>query len=218
MAGALAVISLGVYFLYGRKRHTGDYALLHVIERITNREIAGSNLERELRDIVHKKDEVELDRVDEVFKHALFLDIPEATNVDELMQTAAATLNQHLSLSSERIEQMLRERERESSTAISPFVAVPHLVLDAPGVFVLLGIRTPAGVRFNEPYTSIKSVFVLAGSKDMRTLHLQTLAALAQIAMDPRFEKEWLSVRRPEQLREVLLLGERRRIGGSENR
>jgi mannitol/fructose-specific phosphotransferase system IIA component (Ntr-type) len=111
---------------------------------------------------------------------------------------------------------LLLERERESSTAISPFVAVPHLILSDPGCFTLVGIRTSLGIRFDDTYDKIRAVFVLAGSKDKRTLHLQTLAAIAQISMDPRFEKEWLSVRRPEQLREVLLLGERRRLSGKE--
>jgi mannitol/fructose-specific phosphotransferase system IIA component (Ntr-type) len=70
-------------------------------------------------------------------------------------------------------------------------------------------------VRFSETSPSVKAVFVLAGSSDRRTLHLQTLAALAQIAMDRSFEEEWLAARKAEQLREVLLLGERRRLAPS---
>ena len=213
IAGALAIISLGVYLFYGRFRHSGEYALLHVIERITNRKIAGDDLERELRDIVHEKNEVELDRVDEVIKNSSFLDIAGVRELNTLFREAGAALQPHLDMSTDRLEEMLWERERESSTAISPFVAVPHLIVEKSGVFMILGIRTAAGVRFNDKYTDVKAVFVLAGSKDSRTLHLQTLAALAQITMDPRFEREWLSVRKAEQLREVLLLGERRRIG-----
>ncbi|MBN1686352.1 MAG: amino acid permease [Spirochaetales bacterium] len=217
VAGSLTVISVGVYLLYGRSRHTGEYALLHLIERITNREIAGDNLERELRDIVHEKDEIELDPVDAVFKEALFIDVPAVRTLEDLFPLAAVPLQRRLNMEPARIEKLLWQRERESSTAIAPFVAVPHLVLENQGVFLLLAVRAPEGVRFNDTYEKVKAIFVLVGSKDKRTLHLQTLAALAQIAMDRRFEPEWLSVRRPEQLREVLLLGERRRIGGSED-
>lgn len=59
---------------------------------------------------------------------------------------------------------------------------------------------------------------MLAESADKRTLHLQTPAAITQIVMDRRFEKEWTSVRKTEQLREVLLLGERRRVGKTEKK
>ena len=155
--------------------------------------------------------------MDDVFKKALVLDLPDLTTLDDLFAKAAGALEQHLEQKSNQIERMLWERERASSTAISPFIAVPHLVLDVPGAFMLLAVRAPKGISFTETYDRVNAIFVLAGSADKRTLHLQTLAALAQIAMDPRFEAEWTSVRKPEQLREVLLLGERRRLGRTEN-
>jgi mannitol/fructose-specific phosphotransferase system IIA component (Ntr-type) len=213
VAGALALLSAGVYLFYGRSRHTGEFALLHLIERITNRAIAGDHLERELRDIVHEKDEVQLDHVDEVFKQALVLDVHGSPGQGELFLEAGQSLSGRLEIDADTITAMLEERERTSSTAISSFVAVPHLVLDRPGVFALLAIRAPEGIRFTEAFDKVKAIFVLAGSQDRRTLHLQTLAALAQIAMHRRFESEWSAARTAEQLREVLLLGERRRLG-----
>ncbi|MFP4301956.1 MAG: hypothetical protein ACLFQZ_08025 [Spirochaetaceae bacterium] len=44
VALSLVVVSLGVYFLYGRSRHRGEYALLHVLERITNRALTGHRI------------------------------------------------------------------------------------------------------------------------------------------------------------------------------
>jgi len=200
-----------VYLFYGRRRHTGEYALLHLIERVTNRKIAGDGLERELREIVHEKDEVALDHVDQVFHTAEVLDA-DAGSLNELFTQAAKLLAPVLNIGEKDLEESLRQRETESSTAISHFVAVPHLVVDHSECFSLLCVRAKEGVEFNERFSSVKAIFILAGSADKRTLHLQTLAALAQIAMDPRFEKEWLKARGAEQLREVLLLGERRRL------
>jgi len=212
VGAGLVVVSFGVYLSYGRKRHTGEYALLHLIERITNRELTGNNLERELRTIIHEKDEVVHDPVDEVLKEAVVLDLPDARSLGELFPRLADVLSDRLGLPRREIERLLWEREQESSTAISEFVAVPHLVLKRSGLFTLLCVRAPDGVRFSETSPSVKAVFVLAGSSDRRTLHLQTLAALAQIAMDRSFETEWMAARKAEQLREVLLLGERRRL------
>jgi mannitol/fructose-specific phosphotransferase system IIA component (Ntr-type) len=212
IAGALGAISLGVYLIYGRSRHTGEYALLHLIERITNRAIAGNDLERELRDIVHEKDEIKLDSIDEVFKDAQVLDVPDVNSLEELFAHAAHAITEKISVPAKEVERLLWKRERESSTAISPFVAVPHLVLKDSGVFSLLCVRVSGGVPFTDAFHSVKAIFVLSGSSDQRTLHLQVLAAIAQIAMDPRFEDEWTDALRPEQLREVLLLGKRRRL------
>jgi mannitol/fructose-specific phosphotransferase system IIA component (Ntr-type) len=213
VAASLAVLSMAIYLLYGRRRHAGEYALLHLVERITNRKIAGDGLERELREIVHEKDEVVLDNVDQVFNRAAVLDVA-ATDLKGLFSEAAQALGPVLDIKAKDLETSLQQREKESGTAISDFVAVPHLIVDLTNCFSLLCVRSKNGVVFNERFTSVKAIFVLAGSADKRTLHLQTLAALAQIAMDSRFEKEWLNARGPEQLREVLLLGERRRIGG----
>jgi mannitol/fructose-specific phosphotransferase system IIA component (Ntr-type) len=212
VAAGLVVASFGIYLLYGRKRHRGEYALLHLIERITSRELTGDNLERELRTIIHEKDEVVHDPVDEVLKQAVVVDLPDARSLGDLFTRLADVLSEPLALSPREIERLLWERERDSSTAISEFVAVPHLVLKRPGLFTLLCARVAAGVRFSDAAPGVKAVFVLAGSSDRRTLHLQTLAALAQIAMDRNFDTEWLVARKAEQLREVLLLGERRRL------
>ena len=211
VAVSLVVVSLGVYLLYGRSRHRGEYALLHILERITNRAFTGDNLERELRTIVHEKDEVVLDHVDDVLKGAIVLDLPEVRSQEELFAAVADSLAELLEQPPREVERLLWSREKQSSTAISRFVAVPHLVTSLPNHFGLLCARTPSGIHFSDAFPQVRAVFVLAGSPEQRTLHLQTLAALAQIAMDPIFEAAWMEARKAEQLREVLLLGERRR-------
>ncbi len=211
VAVSLVALSLGVYFLYGRSRHRGEYALLHILERITNRAFTGDNLERELRSIVHEKNEVVLDHVDDVLKAAVVLDLPEVRTQEELFAQIADALSGVLEQEPRELERLLWSREKQSSTAISRFVAVPHLITRLPNHFGLLCARTSSGVHFSDTFPEVKAVFVLAGSPEQRNLHLQTLAALAQIAMDKSFEGEWMEARKPEQLREVLLLGERRR-------
>jgi mannitol/fructose-specific phosphotransferase system IIA component (Ntr-type) len=161
--------------------------------------------------IVHEKEEVVHDHVDEVLKEAIVRDLPDARQIGDVFPPAAEALAEELGSNPFEIERLLWERERQSSTALSEFVAVPHLVVRKSGAFKLLCIRTSAGVSFSETYPRIRAVFVLAGASDKRALHLHTLAALAQIVMDSSFEAQWMTARKPEQLREVLLLGERRR-------
>jgi amino acid transporter/mannitol/fructose-specific phosphotransferase system IIA component (Ntr-type) len=219
VVAALVLASLAVYLLYGRRRHEGEYALLHVLERITNRAITGNHLERELRMIIHEKDEIAHDDVDQVLQQASVLDLPAGATLDEAFRMIAETLATRLNeahggpLTVAQIISLLREREGESTTAISDFVAVPHLITPGEGTFHLVCARSPEGIAFTGDRAGIRAIFVLAGSRDRRTLHLKTLAALAQAAMNQDFETEWMRARKPEQLREVLLLAERRRTG-----
>jgi len=49
------------------------------------------------------------------------------------------------------------------------------------------------------------------GSAGERVLHLKILAAIAQIAQDPEFDKTWLEAGSKDELRNIVLLAERRR-------
>ncbi|NQT32778.1 MAG: PTS sugar transporter subunit IIA, partial [Candidatus Omnitrophica bacterium] len=48
-------------------------------------------------------------------------------------------------------------------------------------------------------------------TRDERNFHLRALSAIAQIVQDPRFEKKWMKARSKEALRDIVLLGKRKR-------
>ncbi|OGW75505.1 MAG: hypothetical protein A2Z72_02825 [Omnitrophica bacterium RBG_13_46_9] len=54
-------------------------------------------------------------------------------------------------------------------------------------------------------------LFVLVGSSVERVLHLKILAAIAQIVQNPEFDKKWLEVRSEDELKNIILLADRRR-------
>lgn len=54
-------------------------------------------------------------------------------------------------------------------------------------------------------------MFVLIGSMDERNYHLRALMAIAQIAQEKDFEKNWMAARNIEELRDVILLSSRKR-------
>jgi len=71
--------------------------------------------------------------------------------------------------------------------------------------------RAKEGVYFSEQAPKVHAVFVLAGTKDERNFHLRALAAIAQIVQERKFEEKWLKAKSIESLRDLILLGERRR-------
>lgn len=212
IALGFALISAVVFLIWGRKADSKEYALQHIVERLTNRELTDAGLEDELREIVHESRGVQTDRVDQLFQSATCIDLNDERSLDELFTTVATRLAEPTGQSARIIREKLVQREADSSTALSPFIAVPHLILPCRDNFHLGLVRSARGIRFSDVAPEVKAVFVLMGAQELRTLHLQALAAIAQVSQDPKFDDRWLSVRKESQLRDVVLLTHRRRV------
>ena len=76
---------------------------------------------------------------------------------------------------------MFRKRQESSNTAVSGFLAIPHIVLDGESRMFMHIFRAKDGVSFTEQENSVKAVFFLGGTKDRKPLHLKTIAAIASL-------------------------------------
>ena len=118
---------------------------------------------------------------------------------------------ERLDLEPEDFYNLLVEREKESTTVLGSHLAIPHIIVEGEHEFDILLARCRPGVEFPGVDEKVHAIFVLAGSRDERPWHLRSLAAIAQIVQDPHFEKRWMAARRKEDLRDIILLGKRRR-------
>jgi APA family basic amino acid/polyamine antiporter len=213
LSATLGLVMLGfcVYWFYGRKKARREYALLHLIERITARELTGHSLETELKDIIHERDEILKDRFDHLVEACAVLDIQEPVTAADFFQQAADLLSEKLSLPTEKIVELFTQREKESSTVLNPFLAIPHIVVEGEHRFELILARAREGIEFSEDASRVHTVFVLIGTKDERPFHLMALAAICQIVQQENFEKRWMDAKKAESLRDIVLLGKRQR-------
>ncbi len=213
VSAALIVSGSCAYWFYGRKRVQRESALLHLIERFTARELTSRLLETELKEIIRERDSIVKDRFDEVIERCVVLDLPGRVEAAELFKTAAAALGQRLGLPERAILDRLLDREMQSTTVIGPGLAVPHAVVEGEAAFDILIARCREGIVFPDAASGVEAVFVLVGSLDVRNTYLRALAAIAQIAQDPQFERRWMQARGAEDLRDLVLLSRRRREG-----
>jgi mannitol/fructose-specific phosphotransferase system IIA component (Ntr-type) len=132
--------------------------------------------------------------------------------MEEFFRALAGVLAKQLNMEQDAILKRLIERESESSTALSPSIAIPHIIIPGEHKFEILLARCKKGIRFSEAAPHVTAVFVLIGSRDERNAHLQALASIAQIVQEPNFEKKWLNAKNTEALRDLILLGKRRRF------
>ncbi|MDD4816798.1 MAG: amino acid permease [Victivallaceae bacterium] len=209
---SFAIVLLGIflYFLFGRKVKL-EYALLHLVNRITRRGKARHDLERELREIVRTRDGIVSDDFDRMLERSLVIHIAERKNFDELAGEVCAAIPK-LAPRAGQLALLLCRKERSADSLLTPFVAVPHLLVDGNNIFELAVVKCAAGVDFGsrrEP--TVQALFFLFGSLDRRNQHLKSLAAIAQIIQSPTFESRWKKAGNAEQLRDMLLLAKRKR-------
>ena len=205
------LMCVGFYYFYGKKRFKGEYALLHLIERITAKEITTSSLETELKEIIRERDDVIQDRFDEIVEKSTVLDIDKTISLDGLFRRMSEILAPKLNISVPIIYNLLSEREKETSTVVGHGIAIPHIIIGGERLFELLLVRCKDGVSFSDSSQKIHTIFVLIGTQDERSFHLRALAAIAQICQNPNFLNSWLSAKNEESLRDLVLMGKRMR-------
>lgn len=209
---SLVAVSLGFYFFYGRKRHNIEFALLHIVERVINKKITDNTLEKELKTVIISRDDIIVDRFHALADEAEILDIQESISMENFFNIMSEKVSRSIDLSREKIIELFREREKEGSTAITPFVAIPHIIIPGSGKFKLVVVRCKEGIKFTEENDKVKAVFVLFGTKDERTFHLKVLSAIAHIVQNPDFERTWINAKDENQLKDIVLLSERKRF------
>jgi APA family basic amino acid/polyamine antiporter len=211
MSSALVVSGLFVYWFYGRIRANREFALLYLVRRITAKELVSRTLESELREIIRERDDIIKDRFDSVIEESVIIDIDTPLEVKEFFNIIAESMSDKINVSKEKLYRLLQEREKESSTAITPFLAIPHIIIDGEHVFDICLTRCREGIEFLKGSPAVHAVFLLVGTKDERNFHLRALSAIAQIVQDPNFETRWMRAKGKEDLRDIVLLGKRRR-------
>ncbi len=120
-----------------------------------------------------------------------------------LFKTASKEM-EFKTINKEEIFDKLVKREESSSTALSPYFAIPHIIVEEKDTFKLLIVRSKKGIIFTDKKTDIHAMFFLIGSIDQRHFHLVVLSALAQIVQAPSFEREWQAAKNANEIRQLI--------------
>lgn len=218
--GKVALLATGVFFIvsilwykiYIREGTMRKAALIHIIERITSKEIAGDSLGTELREILKERDKIVEDRFDKLVKDCEIIDLGRPLTHDEFFKIVAKKLSERLNINEKQLFDSFVLRETESTTEIRPGLAIPHITIPGENKFELIMARCEAGIKFSEELHPVYAAFILVGSRDERRFHLRALSAIAQIVHDEDFDKNWLRAKNIEELRDIVLLAKRHRI------
>jgi amino acid transporter/mannitol/fructose-specific phosphotransferase system IIA component (Ntr-type) len=212
LTAGFVLASVVWYLFYIARRIDRESALVYLVKRVISREIVRSNLEDELKQIVLERDEISLDRFDRLVRSAVVLDLEGPIDARQMFHSVADGLAERLGMPAEKIYELLLDRERQTSTVVTPGVAIPHIVVPGEGLFELLLVRVRGeGARFDELHPPVVCAFVLVGSVDERNYHLRALMHIAHVVESTNFQQRWQAAPGPEALRDVVFLAKRRR-------
>jgi amino acid transporter/mannitol/fructose-specific phosphotransferase system IIA component (Ntr-type) len=221
MGGAVLLTAVGFVLasilwhrLYVRGSAMRKSALVHIVERITAKEIAGDSLRAELSAVLSERDELIEDRFHKLVKTCEIIDIDKPVTLTEFFTIVAEKLADRLHTDPGRLLDSFIQREQDTTTVIRPGLAIPHTTVDGEHKFELLMARCEPGIDFEEASPPVYAAFVMAGTRDERNFHLRALSAIAQVAHAENFDRDWLRAGNIEELRDIVLLAERRRERG----
>ena len=206
------LLSLFWYLIYAKKSSTNaDYALVHMISSITDKQLKNNSLDNELKEIVRYRDNIEKDEFDAVIEKSPIIDLNVHLHKEELFKKIATMISKRLELSDKLLLEKITMREDEGSTVLTNDIAIPHIIIEGKKNFDIILIRNTKGVYYSDENPNVKAIFMIIGTKDKRSLHLKSLAAIAQIIQEKKFITRWLTANSKEQLKDIILLGRRMR-------
>ena len=205
------ISSIAWYFLYASKRVSRASAAMHIVERVTAKDLKTVTLENELRDILLERDEIIEDRFDKLIKGCEILDLEGKHSAEDVFRKVSAILEKRLDINEYVLFEKFIKREEEGGTVVQPGFAIPHIVIEGQNKFDVLLVRARDGIEFANTPDLVKIMFVLAGTHDERNYHLRALMAIAQIAQEKHFEQRWITARDSESIRNLILLSTRKR-------
>jgi len=211
ITASFVALSTAWYFLYASKRVGRASAVMHIVERVTAKDLRTVTLENELRDILMERDQIIEDRFDQLIRGCEILDIRGRKSAEKVFRQVAVILAKHLETDEYVLFEKFLHREAEGGTVVQPGFAIPHIVVEGQKKFDILLVRAVDGIDFPHAPDPVRIMFVLAGSRDERNYHLRALMAIAQIGQEKQFEQRWLTARDTEAIRNLILLSTRKR-------
>jgi mannitol/fructose-specific phosphotransferase system IIA component (Ntr-type) len=206
----IAIVFLGLglawYWIYGRIHALRQSAIVHLVRRITPKELTSYSLDAELEAILTEEHDIEGgDRFYRLVKNAPILELPYTLEMEDAFTTFAEHLSDRVDLPVEQIYDRLLARELDVTTVVAPGLAIPHILLPGSNKFDIVLVRCKEGILFSAETEPVHACFVLAGTHDERHFHLQALMSIAEFVQKPDFMDAWLQAKRPKELRKIVL-------------
>ena len=193
------------YMIYARPKIKREYALLHVIERITGIESTGYLMDEELREILIERDDITEKRFEQMIKKCLIIDLEKMLPPAKFTKLLANKMAEEIDVDEKELYKSFLNREKDSSIVIYPGIAVLSLIIKGHNKFDIVLVRSKKGIIFSDYMPPIHALFVIVSSPDQQSFYFHSLMWMVQISEQEDFEKKWLNAKDSVELRNIIL-------------
>ena len=211
--GLIPMLLVGIFILFGflwywffaRDKIWREYALLHLIERVTGEKSTSYMVDEELREILIERDNLEEERFEKLIKECEIIDIYKYMRPDKFAWVIAHKLADRLDTNKDKLYKLLRQREADSNVVIHPGTAIISHVIKGRDKFEILLVRSKKGIILSDNVDPVHSFFIIVASPDQQSFYLHSLMWIIQTAEETDFESEWLKAKNVDELRDIIL-------------
>jgi len=205
IVGIFLAFGLGWYFFYAHGRIKREYALMHVVERLTGIKHTSPMLEEELREVLMERDNISEERFEQKIRDSAILDMEYFVPPRELSRKVAEELSPRLNIPEGELYKRMIKREKDSNIFVKPGFAVIPIRIKGRSKFEIALIKTKKGAFFSKDLPPARVAFVVVSSPDENTFYLHTLMWILQITEGLELVKELPHMRTAEELRDAIL-------------
>ncbi|MGQ1784669.1 MULTISPECIES: amino acid permease [unclassified Saccharicrinis] len=201
----LVALSLIWYFFFTRGKIKREYAILHIVERLTGIQQTDRYLDEELRKILIERDDITHNRFIRMIRDCPLIDIEKSTSLKKVTETVAELLSEKLKISPVKLLAQLKKHEKVPETIIRSGIACVTLNIKGRNNILILLVRDREGITFQKSDAPIHTGFVIVKTKDEWHYHLHVVSWIVEIATSKNFERNWLNAKSDDELRKVLI-------------
>jgi len=205
IAGVFILCGLGWYLVYAGGKIKREYALLHVVERVTGIKSTNYMVDEELREILIERDDITEERFEHLIKKCAILDFETPPLPGVLTKQVAHILKEDIGVDENKIFRLLLTREKKKSVMIKPGVIVPSIIIPGHKKSDIILVRCKKGIAFSDDFPPANAVFITVSTHDEQHFYLHSLMWLTQIAESPDFEAKWLNALNTDEMRDIIL-------------
>ncbi|WP_430817540.1 APC family permease [Carboxylicivirga sp. RSCT41] len=192
------------YFIYAHGRIKREYALLHLIERLTGIRTTDQLLEEELREILVERDGTTPKWYGKLIKQQTVTVLDPTFTPDSFAQLAANLQYEKLKTDQEELSNLIIKRLNSPDCIITKGVACLSIPVKGHRKFDLMLYKSSTGIDAGHS-SPLHAIYIIAYSKDEWNLQLHTLKRLIETSNSPEFKFQWQQAESNKQLIKLLL-------------
>jgi len=211
LVGGFILFGFLWYWFFARDKIWRGYTLLHLIERITGEKLVGHIVDKELGEIIIKRDDLREQRFENLIKKCEVIDLYKYLHPDEIARIIAEKLANRLGIDEKKLYRLIMKREKDSNVVIHPGLAIVSHLIKGRDKFEMLLVRSRKGIILSDDAGPIHAFFVIVSSHDQKNFYLHSLMWIVQIAERIDFETEWIIAKDDKELKNIILAAWKKR-------